>query len=243
MADEPFPRPPAVAIFRPDMAAPSSERLGAGTFSPLATSIGRAGARLFQRAETKSAFLIQRAAQDEQDPHNNFFLGVVAVGVAAAIAFYATARHTANLAEAESMGVAPALPAAEPRLLPMVNIAPERRWAASAKPTAANGMIVNAFAEDLDHPRWLHVLSNGDVLVAETNAPPRPDAGGGLPGGPLNHHWTKGLAASPDGKRLYASIGSNGNIAENGIVKEEGRVQWMRRAGEPRAEQAPDILY
>ena len=242
------------------------------------------------------------------------FFGVVAVGVAAAIALYATAGDTANLAEAQSTGAAPELPAAEPPLFPTVNIAPERRWAAGAKPTPANGMIVNAFAEDLDHPRWLHVLPNGDVLVAETNAPPRPDDGGGimgwvmglvmkragaavpsanrisllrdkdgdgvaetrsvllsglnspfgmaligadlyvantdavlrfpyseaaeaisaagvkvadLPGGTLNHHWTKGLTASPDGKRLYASIGSNSNIAENGIEKEEGRAAIM----------------
>jgi glucose/arabinose dehydrogenase len=44
-----------------------------------------------------------------------------------------------------------------------------------------------------------------------------------LPGGPLNHHWTKGLIASRDGSRLYVSVGSNSNVAENGIDKEEGR--------------------
>jgi glucose/arabinose dehydrogenase len=44
-----------------------------------------------------------------------------------------------------------------------------------------------------------------------------------LPGGPLNHHWTKDLVASRDGKRLYASVGSNSNVAENGMEKEERR--------------------
>jgi glucose/arabinose dehydrogenase len=44
-----------------------------------------------------------------------------------------------------------------------------------------------------------------------------------LPGGPNNHHWTKGLIASPDGQRLYVSIGSNSNVAENGMAAEEGR--------------------
>nr|WP_162623829.1 PQQ-dependent sugar dehydrogenase [Paracoccus saliphilus] len=44
-----------------------------------------------------------------------------------------------------------------------------------------------------------------------------------LPGGPLNHHWTKDLALSPDGTMLYASVGSNSNAAENGIEAEKGR--------------------
>ncbi len=44
-----------------------------------------------------------------------------------------------------------------------------------------------------------------------------------LPGGTLNHHWTKGLIASADGSRLYVGVGSNSNAAENGIAKEEGR--------------------
>jgi glucose/arabinose dehydrogenase len=44
-----------------------------------------------------------------------------------------------------------------------------------------------------------------------------------LPAGPINHHWTKALAASPDGSRLYVTVGSNSNITENGIAVEEGR--------------------
>ncbi|MEG3149655.1 sorbosone dehydrogenase family protein [Sphingomonas sp. ZT3P38] len=44
-----------------------------------------------------------------------------------------------------------------------------------------------------------------------------------LPGGPINHHWTKSLVASPDGSRLYAGVGSNSNITENGIAAEAGR--------------------
>lgn len=44
-----------------------------------------------------------------------------------------------------------------------------------------------------------------------------------LPGGPLNHHWTKNLIASPDGALLYATVGSNSNVAENGITAERGR--------------------
>jgi glucose/arabinose dehydrogenase len=44
-----------------------------------------------------------------------------------------------------------------------------------------------------------------------------------LPGGPRNHHWTKSLIASPDGSKLYATVGSNSNVAENGLAEEEGR--------------------
>lgn len=44
-----------------------------------------------------------------------------------------------------------------------------------------------------------------------------------LPGGPINHHWTKDLALSPDGQHLYASVGSNSNAGERGIEAEKGR--------------------
>ncbi|HEX7819002.1 MAG TPA: sorbosone dehydrogenase family protein [Sphingobium sp.] len=44
-----------------------------------------------------------------------------------------------------------------------------------------------------------------------------------LPGGPINHHWTKSLVASPDGTKLYVGIGSNSNITENGIGAEMNR--------------------
>jgi glucose/arabinose dehydrogenase len=44
-----------------------------------------------------------------------------------------------------------------------------------------------------------------------------------LPGGPIDHHWTKSLLASPDGTKLYASVGSNSNITENGMEAEKGR--------------------
>ncbi len=68
-------------------------------------------------------------------------------------------------------GSAPTLPAPQRSLLPTVNIAPARGWPSGVVPRAAAGTRVGAFASDLDHPRWLHVLPNGDVLVAETNAP------------------------------------------------------------------------
>ena len=207
-------------------------------------------------------------------------------------------------------GPNPKLPAPDQSVVPVLNAPNAIGWAEGEKPTAASGMQVSAFASGLDHPRWLYVLPNGDVLVAETNAPKRPDdakgikglifkffqrnAGAGtpsanritllrdadgdgvaetrsvfldglnspfgmvlvgntfyvantdavvsfpyeegqteitadptkitsLPAGTLNHHWTKGLIASEDGSKLYVSVGSNSNIAENGIEQEKDR--------------------
>lgn len=82
--------------------------------------------------------------------------------------------------EAERFGPSPALPEPTARLLPLVKIAPARGWAEGEAPTPAAGLQVQAFARGLEHPRWLYVLPNGDVLVAESNAPAREGGGGGL---------------------------------------------------------------
>ncbi|WP_405122065.1 PQQ-dependent sugar dehydrogenase [Pseudomonas sp. M20] len=222
----------------------------------------------------------------------------------------AACGETSSLQVSDGTGPSPKLPEPNKTLIPTVNIAPAIGWPAGGKPTAAAGTQVAAFAEGLDHPRWLYVLPNGDVLVAETNAPPKPDdssgirgwvmkkvmgkAGAGvpspnritllrdadhdgvaetrtvflqnlnspfgmtlvgndlyvadtdrllrfnyepgateiksqpikvvdLPGGTLNHHWTKNVIASKDGSKLYVTVGSNSNVGENGLDKEEGR--------------------
>jgi glucose/arabinose dehydrogenase len=229
--------------------------------------------------------------------------------VIAALGLPACGEH-ATVPVSAGMGPAPELPPPNETLIPTVNIAPAEGWPEGAMPTAAPGLTVATFAEGLDHPRWLYVLPNGDVLVAETNAPPRPEDGGGikgwvmrlmkkragagtpsadritllrdadgdgvvesrsvfldglhspfgmtllgrdfyaadtdavirfpyeegqtritepgvklvdLPAGPINHHWTKNLMASRDGSLLYVTVGSNSNVAENGIEAEEGR--------------------
>jgi glucose/arabinose dehydrogenase len=229
----------------------------------------------------------------------------------AALSFpLAACNEEATIASGEDFGASPKLVQPVKSLIPTINVAPATSWASGAKPTAANGMAVNAFASGLNHPRSLYVLPNGDVLVAETNAPPKPEDGQGirgwaqkfyqkragavtpsanriillrdadgdgvaetrstfieglnspfgmvlvgnefyvansdsvvkfpyqtgatkitapavkvadLPGGPINHHWTKDLTASPDGSRLYATVGSNSNVGENGIEAEKDR--------------------
>ena len=191
-----------------------------------------------------------------------------------------------------------------------MHVAPAKGWPEGGAPKPAEGLAVNAFARGLDHPRWLYVLPNGDVLVAETNAPPKPEDGKGIKGwimkltmkragaaspsanritllrdadgdgvaetrtafltglnspfgmaligqdfyvanadavlrfpykegrhadhgggrqgrrpagGTINHHWTKNIIASRDGTKLYVTVGSNSNVAENGMENEESR--------------------
>lgn len=87
---------------------------------------------------------------------------------------------TATLAIVDGTGSQPVLPAPNKTLLPTVHVAKAVGWAKEAKPTAAAGLQVQAFAQGLSHPRWLYTLPNGDVLVAETNAPAKPSSGNGI---------------------------------------------------------------
>jgi len=84
--------------------------------------------------------------------------------------------HRSQLAPEQVSGPAPPLPPPDEALLPTVKVSPATGWPGSATPTPAQGLRVQAFAKDLEHPRWLYVLPNGDVLVAETNRPPTEDA-------------------------------------------------------------------
>jgi glucose/arabinose dehydrogenase len=207
-------------------------------------------------------------------------------------------------------GSDPPLPAPHQSLFSVIAIPKVVGWPAGAAPKAPPGFVVTRFAEHLDHPRWLYVLPNGDVLVSEAAthpsgedlkglrgwmtemvmkrahaewdspnkvlllrdadgdgraelqtvfaenlqrpfgmtlvgdalyvanddsvvrfgyAPGQTKAGAppqkvlDLPGGPTNHHWTKNVAASPDGRKLYVTVGSNSNVAEHGLAFEQGR--------------------
>ena len=235
---------------------------------------------------------------------------VAGAASAAALLMLAGCGERARLAVEDGMGPNPRLPPPVKTMLPTVHIAPAKGWPDGAGPRPAPGLGVTRFAHGLSHPRWLLVLPDGGVLVAESNAPPKPEgskglrdriagwimkrAGAGvpspnritllrdtdgdgvadkrsvyldglnspfgmalvgqdlyvanadavlrfpyrpgsdridapgvkladLPGGPLNHHWTKSLIASPDGTKLYVGVGSNSNVAEKGMAVEEGR--------------------
>jgi glucose/arabinose dehydrogenase len=206
------------------------------------------------------------------------------------------------------IGANPYLPEPQQYLLPPMHIAPAIGWSKGETPSVPQGMQVHALATGLEHPRFVYVLPNGDVLVVEANGPKAPinrpkdlimgwvqnyagtHAKGGnritllrdigpdgvaktrtvfldhlnspygvalvghdfyvantdalirfpyedgqtsitapgtkltdLPGGPIDHHWTKSLVASPDGTKLYVGVGSNSNIMENGLVAEYER--------------------
>ena len=236
-----------------------------------------------------------------------FIIAIIVLALAAC-------GESARLTVRQGMGPNPQLPPPHETLIPTAHTAKAVGWSNDEHPTAAAGLAVHAFARDLDHPRWLYTLPNGDVLVAETNAPPKPDdskgikgwiaglimAGAGarvpsanritllrdtdgdgvaetrrvflqhlnspfgmalvgdtfyvadtdallafpyrtgetvitapgrkvidLPAGRINHHWTKNVIASPDGRKLYVSVGSNSNVGENGLAVEQDRARIL----------------
>ena len=110
------------------------------------------------------------------------------------------------------VGPNPVLPAPQAKsLIPTVFVADAKGWPVDGKPVAAQGLRVTAFATGFVHPRWIYVLPNGDVLVAETNAPKRPDDGHGL------KNWIKGMfmkkagAGGPSANRITLLRDSRGD--------------------------------
>lgn len=90
--------------------------------------------------------------------------------------------ENASMSIKEGMGKNPTLPSPDIETIPTVSIAKAIGWENDAKPTVAAGLEINAFSKNLDHPRWIYTLPNGDVLVAESNGPANPDAGFSLRG-------------------------------------------------------------
>ena len=84
--------------------------------------------------------------------------------------------------EQQTEGPNPTIPPPSKALVTTVNLARAIGWPEGATPKAADGLAVKAFASGLDHPRWLYVLPNGDVLVAETNTPQAGSGPGGIKG-------------------------------------------------------------
>jgi len=131
--------------------------------------------------------------------------------------------EVAQFPVAAGVGTNPQLPSPNPVLMPTVNIAPAKGWPANGKPLAALGMTVNAFADGLDHPRWLYVLPNGDVLVAETNAPSRPDDGQGIKGWIMKWVMSKAGAGVPSANRITLLRDADGDgLAETRTAFIEG---------------------
>lgn len=120
--------------------------------------------------------------------------------------------HPARLPVSAGTGPSPELPAPSHSVIPTVKIADPRGWRAGEAPIAAAGLVVTAFARNLDHPRWLYVLPNGDVLVAETNAPSdRSDDNRGLKGWFFRHFQKKAGAAVPSANRITVLRDTDGD--------------------------------
>ena len=123
----------------------------------------------------------------------------------------AACGQVATLPVSAGTGPQPALPAPQQALIPTVDIAPAVGWPRGATPQAAPGLRVAALASGLDHPRWLYVLPNGDVLVAETNAPPKPEDAQGIKGWVMGLLMARAGAAVPSANRITLLRDTDGN--------------------------------
>ena len=127
--------------------------------------------------------------------------------------------ESAKLSVAQGTGPNPTLPEPATTLIPTVNIAPAKGWPAGAAPVPAAGLRVSAFASGLDHPRWLLVLPNGDVLVAESNAPPKPAGSTGVKDWIAGQVMKRAGATVPSANRItLLRDANNDGVAETRSV-------------------------
>ena len=146
-------------------------------------------------------------------------VGVRLVFVVAVVSLFSACGSSARLPISAGIGPSPVLPEPQHSLIPLVNVAAVNRWPAGMRPHTADGLSVMAFADSLDHPRWLYVLPNGDVLVAETNAPQRPDDAKGIKGWFFKRFQKKGGGAVPSPERITLLRDTNGDgVADKRFV-------------------------
>ena len=100
-------------------------------------------------------------------------LVILVILLAIVVIFWVTRPDEATVPMDKMVGVDPVLVDPRPQMVPTVDIADVSRWGADEKPVPAQGLVVERFADGLDHPRNLYTLPNGDILVAESNSPPR----------------------------------------------------------------------
>lgn len=139
--------------------------------------------------------------------------GGILILAAAAILFYMTRPDRARYEVEAVMGAEPKI--ADPRIqtIPTVKVAKAIGWPQGRTPTAAQGLTVQAFASGLDHPRWMYRLPNGDVLVAESNSPPREE--GGIQNWVMKKLMGRAGAGVPSANRITLLRDSDGDgVAE-----------------------------
>jgi glucose/arabinose dehydrogenase len=139
----------------------------------------------------------------------------------------AACAETSRIPESASTGPNPTLPEPVETLIPTVKIAPAKGWPPGVKPKAAAGTQVSAFASGLQHPRWVYVLPNGDVLVAETAAPKRPEEGKGIKGRVMSSYMKKAGSAVPSANRITLFRDADGD----GVA--EGRHAFLEGLNSP----------
>jgi glucose/arabinose dehydrogenase len=140
------------------------------------------------------------------------------VAIALALGGAACGAH-ARLPVSAGTGPRPVFPPEERSLIPTINVVTAKGWTPGATPLALDGTRVTAFAQGLQHPRWLYVLPNGDVLVAETNAPPRPDDNKGIKGWFFKRYQKKAGGAVPSANRITLLRDADGDgVAETRSV-------------------------
>jgi glucose/arabinose dehydrogenase len=144
------------------------------------------------------------------------FLAIAALGL-----WLLTRPATSKVPEAELHGPRPKLVKADPETFPSIVIAEPVGWRADEAPQPAPGLSVNRFATGLDHPRTIFTLPNGDVLVAETNSPPRKT--GGVEGLVMKWLMGKAGAGTPSADRIRLLRDGDGDgVAEQRFVLRAG---------------------
>jgi glucose/arabinose dehydrogenase len=139
--------------------------------------------------------------------------------LAAGLALLLAGCDSANLPEEASQGGNPAIPEPGNAVVPTVNVAEAVHWSADETPRAGKGLEVKAFARDLQHPRWLYVLPNGDVLVAESNAPKGSGGFGGIRGMVMNWAMKRAGAGVPSPNKIMLLRDADGDgVAEKKTV-------------------------
>ena len=142
------------------------------------------------------------------------FAAALVVAVLAGLWFWISAPDTARLDLAAVTGRRPEITPPRQQTFPTIEVAKVERWQAGQKPIPAPGLAVQAFAAGLDHPRWMTRLPNGDVLVAESNSPPR--KGGGVQGWVMGKLMGRAGAAVPSANRITLLRDANGDgVAES----------------------------
>ena len=127
------------------------------------------------------------------------------------LSMISSCSHDAELPFSAGVGPHPTLPPPSRVSIPTVNLAKAKGWSHGETPLAAEGLTVTSYVDDLALPRWLYVLPNGDVLVAETKAPAKPDEQTGIKNWLMKKAMKDVGASGPSANRISLLRDSDGD--------------------------------